>query len=71
MCRAPRRGGHLGETQLAGLVLKSLAEIDVPGPCPHCLAAAALHHLRTNFIAGAAYPHPAVHYNISRLTACC
>jgi hypothetical protein len=63
--RAPRRGGHLGETQLAGLVLKSLTEIDVPGALPCSLAAAALDNFRTNFIARSTYPYAAMHYEVN------
>ncbi len=69
MSGAPPRGGHLGETQLSSLILESLTKVDVPWAGSSGGEAAALNHLRTNFITGATYTDTAVHYNLGRQTA--
>jgi hypothetical protein len=53
------------ETKPLRLVTQPFMQVEVPGPFPFSRCSAALHHLRTYFITGAADTYPTVHYNIT------
>ena len=56
----------MDEAELARLDHELLSQIDVPGSLPLGGRSAALHDLRTYFIAVAAYANATMHYNFSR-----
>ena len=69
MGRTPPGSGGLNEAKPLCLVTQPLTQVEVPGALPFGRRSAALHDLRTYFIAWTANAYPAVHYNIGRGTS--
>jgi hypothetical protein len=67
MGRAPTGSRHLDEPKLVGLTDQLIPQIQLPGSLPLCRRTAALHDLRTYFIAITTYPYTTVHYNVTYL----
>ena len=62
---APGGGRDVTEAEFPRLRHQLLPQIEVPGSLPFGRCSAALHHLRTYFIAVATYANTAMHYDIS------